>query len=430
MLQNVEERLIANLKESVESAKTLSTHEMENLEAKLLEKLRDTSDVSAAELSRLETRLESVADEARNLGAQDPGSEDRLAELAAAIEQLESGLDEKMSAQTTSIEQSIAAAEEQMRVHADLIGRVTTTTSQEASQLEAKLVARIKAASDASVIKFTELEEEMWEHIAKVESESRASDREHDERIAQIDANRKMSERTHSEQLQALTRRVSEAEATVGSQSTAAQQRADNLEEQLRTAEMRSSELRELLQSCAQTVDTLAQQHEAIEGRIDTLSSSIDEHHHVFSETCEMLDQKTAMLDKKCALKLASAPPEKLAVLASQMDQLRMSLSATPSGSDTPRGADVWRTDSESVLSRTRSASTGGGSILSNIFSGTGPASPDSSPTARKPDHALHQRLEKMESRMNSFEETAWDEKHGTKRACLRSSTPTSWLAH
>ena len=60
---------------------------------------------------------------------------------------------------------------------------------------------------------------------------------------------------------------------------------------------------------------------------------------------------------------------------------------------------------------------------------GTGPASPDNSPTTREPDHALRERVEKMEVRMNSFEETAWDEKHGTVRACLPLLGEV-WLAH
>jgi hypothetical protein len=140
----------------------------------------------------------------------------------------------------------------------------------------------------------------------------------------------------------------------------------------------------------------------------------------VFSEACEMLDQKTAMLDKKCALKFASAPPEKLAILTSQMDQLRMSLSGTPTGADSPRGADVWRAASDAVLSRTRSSSSGGGS---GMFLGGGGDSALSTPSGGggggggggelESDHELRQQFEKIEDRMNSLEESAWDEKHG-----------------
>ena len=59
--------------------------------------------------------------------------------------------------------------------------------------------------------------------------------------------------------------------------------------------------------------------------------------------------------------------------------------------------------------------SDGGGS-LSNLYlsSGAPPSSPDSSPTAREPDHAIRDQIEKIQSRMNSFEELAWDEKQGT----------------
>ena len=270
--------------------------------------------------------------------------------------------------------------------------------------------------------------------MAKIEAESRESDEAHDIQIARIDAESQASDAAHDEQLQALNRRVDGVQELVSKSSSTQQTRVDEVASRLEKAlasnaatqralvedanansvklvgdanaktarfvdegnaalnaklasnsteaELRAADLTEQLQGYA---GTLADLRADTCERVDRLSESIDEHHRFFSETCEVLDQKTAMLDRKTALKSSSAQPEKIAILSREMDQLRMSLGPpqSPAREQDPnaspgRGSDVWRAASDAVLSRSRSYSGAGPSPFGSM-----PSSPDGSPAPR-----------------------------------------------
>lgn len=294
---------------------------------------------------------------------------------------------------------------------------------------------------------------QMWEHMAKNEAESRAADEAHDVQIARIDAESQASDGAHDDQLHALNQRVDGVQELVSKSSSTQQSRVDGVARRLEKAlgsnattqralveganakavklvgdanaktarfvdeanaalnaklasnateaELRAADLMEQLQGYT---GTLADLRVDVGERVDRLSESIDEHHRFFSETCEVLDQKTAMLDRKTALKSSSAQPEKIAILSRQMDQLRMSLGPpqSPSREQDPnaspgRGSDVWRAAGDAVLSRTRSYSGGAppspfGLDLNAVRSAA--PSPDGSPAPRcdfKPHFWLNQ---------------------------------------
>lgn len=191
---------ISGLETGLEQQAKISARISGGLETELEQQkvaVADAETTIAGWVAGLEEQLGSLMDETRELGAASPRTSDvdrRFAELnaeqEALMEKIQAASDfaeERTRTQTTAIESVAATADEQtqaqaaahntaletavagvdvkLRAQSDVIdtfvGQVAATTSQETVRLEEKLLARVKAVSEACNTKTTELEEEV-----------------------------------------------------------------------------------------------------------------------------------------------------------------------------------------------------------------------------------------------------------------------------